>query len=111
MTGRIFAQEENFSSNGGVGYKDVCIDGKVHLRISRGWYDQTGDEYNAYDSHSTEVIGVCDGICHQTVELNDQQQKLVEEFLATGQKGKLGGTTKRYPDAIPGEDGEPMFDD
>ena len=103
--GLVFVKEEDSASNGGHRKQNVCIDG-VHLLIKDNWYDQTGDEFNAFKSHETSIIGPCDGSCR--VELNDKQMNLVKEFLEEGKKGDFGFSIRLYPDEPPPED-EPSY--
>lgn len=93
MKGRIFAEDEGGSGDYCGGFADICVDGKVHLRKDYASYSQTGDEPNHYAYDRTIVLGACDGSCQHAIELDDQQQKLVEEFLATGKKGKVSSKT------------------
>ncbi|MEI6288615.1 MAG: hypothetical protein WCP18_03515 [bacterium] len=93
--------DDEGASNGGGGALKVCVGNQVHLELSWGWYDQTGDEESSYNNEYARVIGRCDGSCAQrTLGLSVAQRVLVAEFLATGKQGELSKETLMYPKAM-----------
>lgn len=99
MNARIFFHDDVQASNGGGEIYHLCVDGKVHLKHSNSWYDQTGDEANAYSSEWWGEIEPCDGSCCKQMELPPAAVKLVEKFLATDgkERGEIRSQTPTYP--------------
>lgn len=100
MQAHVYLREEDEGgSNAGCGSSDCCVDGKVHVRYSYSWYDQTGCEDKARDTATWEVLGPCDGSCRQdVVEIPPVADALVAEFLANGKRGNLSMSALRYQD-------------
>jgi len=100
------SDDDEGASNGGGFTRLLCVDRKVHVTHSGSWYDQTGCEYDAFDSENWEVTGPCDGSCTPKGFLTVEAVDLVNRFLSSDGKDlyEWSKTTKRYPDAKRNED-------
>ncbi len=97
MTAIVFRSDENSESDGGGTHLWLCVDKKVHLQSSKGWYNQAGAERSAFSCEDGECLDPCDGSCVQnTIQLPSEAEELVQRFLNSGGKEK-GEIHKKAP--------------
>lgn len=102
MDALVFHESYDGASNGGGGETQLCIDGKVHVTHSTGWYDQTGAEERAFDSSRYGEIRPCDGSCQQRRStlpsvVEDAVNKALREGFQSVKGWELTDDKKRYP--------------
>lgn len=88
MNGRIWRQDSDGASNGGAEHFDLCVKGQVHLSITNSWIE-VGNGRKVRHWYEAVIEGACDGSCSRTLDLSNEEKKLVEEFLRTNQCGKV----------------------
>ena len=85
MKARIIDEGNDGANNGGVKWKELCVEG-VHLTIAESWFDHGCKETREV---TTKIDGACAGRCSRTQELDREQIALVRKFQRTGKRGEI----------------------
>ena len=82
----------------------MCVDGRVHLKLSQ-WHtdrgafrDSDGKIHGAFTTETYSIIGPCDATCNRNSRtIPVQAEELVKEFLVSGKCGEVEKTIEDYP--------------